>query len=251
MSEFLKLDNRVIIKLKIVPVSPLLILDSRAMAKLEAGEMNKCLFLRDNKKQLYIPGSTLKGLFREKFYQIYGDKEKIAEIFGREEKDGVKGTKSKMFFEDARPVNKKVEEIVKIRNITPINHFSAEVKVPLEFEYTKEPFLSEIIVNNATVSDIQNIYFVIRDSMNGEIRIGSSKTRGFGEIHFEVEELILEKYHDKEILTKKEFFTRNEKLSQKVGDKYLKEVLYLNPKYKKIDTENPNEFITTLFSEVK
>ena len=255
MAEFLKLDNRVVIKLKIVPVSPLLIIDGREMEKIsnqgKDAKKNRNLFLRDSDKQIYIPGSTLKGLFRERFYQIYGDNEKINKIFGCEEKGSVKGTRAKMFLQDAHPVDGTREDLVKVRNITPVDHFTMGVKVPLEFEYCDQPFTSEIVINNATVEELQGIYFTLRDSMNGEIRIGSSKTRGFGEIRLEIDELIFEKYRGKKGVVDDRFFERDEKLSQKLGNNYLKEALFLKPEYKKVDMENPNEFITTLFSEVK
>lgn len=257
MAEFLKLDNRVAIKLKIVPVSPLLIVDGREMEKVknqgEDAEKNKNLFLRDSNNRIYIPGSTLKGLFRNKFVDIYGEEEPeyIDKIFGNEEKNGKKGNKGGMFLQDAHLINPDKENIIQLRECAPINHFSGGNHTIVQYEYTEEPFICELILNNAEIKELQGIYFIIRDSINREIRIGNSKTRGFGEIRFEIEEFMFEKYRGKKEVVADKFFERDEKLSQKLGNNYLKEALFLKPEYKKVDMENPNEFITTLFSEVK
>lgn len=255
MNSFLKLDNRVIIKLKIIPVSPLLILDGREREKEKAkeGKNNRCLFLRDNNGQIYIPGSTLKGVFRNKFIDIYEDEknEYIGKLFGQKEEKGICGIRAKIFFQDAHLLDTKKENIVSLRTSTPLNHFTAGDALPIEYEYTVEPFLTEIILNNGTIRELQGIYFIIRDSINGEIQIGSSKTRGFGEIKFEIEDFIIEKYYGKPEFLDEKFFMKNEKISQKVGEKYLKEVFCLKPEYKKVDIENTNEFLNTIFSEVK
>ena len=251
MKEFLRLDNKLIIKLKIIPISPLLISDGREMENLKEGERNNIYFLKDHNKEIYIPGSTLKGLFRHKFYEILNDENKVASIFGQEKTDDNKGTKSKIFLEDAHLIDKTASDIIKTRSITPLDHFTNAPTVPLKFEYTTYPFDTQIIDYNATLEELQTIYFILRDSINGEIRIGSSKTRGFGQIKFEIEDLIIEKYYDKNLFIDEKFFNRNDELSQKIGDNYFKEVLFLKPEFKEIDIENPNEFITTLFSEVK
>ncbi len=251
MKEFLRLDNKLIINLKIIPISPLLISDGREMENLKEGERNNIYFLKDHNKEIYIPGSTLKGLFRQKFYEIFYDENKIADIFGQQEKDNIKGSKSKIFLEDAHLTDKTANDIIKTRSITPLDHFTNAPTAPLKFEYTTYPFNTQIIDYNATLEELQTIYFILRDSINGEIRIGNSKTRGFGQIKFEIEDLIVEKYHGKNLFIDEKFFFRNEDLSQKLGNNYLKETLFLKPEFKEIDIENPNEFIKTLFSEVK
>ena len=257
MSEFLKLDNRVVIKLKIVPVSPLLILDGREMEKInnqgEDAEKNKNLFLRDSSGQIYIPGSTLKGLFRNKFIDIYGEAgaECIDKVFGHKEENGKKGNKAKIFLQDGYLINPNKKNIIQVRDCAPVNHFSGGNHNIVRYEYTMDPFICEIILNNATIKELQGIYFIIRDSINREIRIGNSKTRGFGEIRFEIEELIFEKYRGKKMVVDDRFFKRDEKLSQKLGNTYFKEAMLLKSEYKEVDIENPNEFIAALFSEVK
>ena len=101
--------------------------------------------------------------------------------------------------------------------------------------------------------ELQGIYFIIRDSINGEIRIGNSKTRGFGQIEFEVSDLRYSVFHGKEENFKKfeQFFEIDEEKSTKIADKYLEKVMKLKTEYKKVCINNPNEFIKALFSEVK
>lgn len=130
---------------------------------------------------------------------------------------------------------------------------------PIKFEYTVEEFLTEIIVNNVTLDELQKLFFIVRDSKLGEIRIGNSKTRGFGEIAFEIEELRFDNYIGKNSFFEplKQYFTRDIDNSIKIGNKYLCESMVLQKEYKNIDVENksevkePNNFIKALFKEVK
>ena len=86
MRNFLRLDNKLILKLKIKPLSPLCIKLSikdeegnsknySAMLTTKGAKINKnkkgidC-YIRDG--EIYIPGSTLKGLFRDRFLTTYG-----------------------------------------------------------------------------------------------------------------------------------------------------------------------------------
>jgi len=108
--------------------------------------------------------------------------------------------------------NEVLKEIVKSRAITPIDHFSLKARVPLQYEYTTEEFLTELIINNVTKKDLQGIFFVIRDSMNGEIRIGNSKTRGFGQIELQVNDLRYDIYYGQEDISVKTFGIKEEEL---------------------------------------
>ena len=150
--------------------------------------------------------------------------------------------------------NEAIKEFVNSRSITPIDHFSSKAVAPLKFEYTTEDFRTEIFLNNMSdFKELQGIYFIIRDSINGEIRIGNSKTRGFGQIEFEVSDLRYSVFHGKEENFKKfeQFFEIDEEKSTKIADKYLEKVMKLKTEYKKVDIKDPNEFIKALFSEVK
>lgn len=275
MKEFLRLDNKFVLSLKIKPTSPLNIkLGSEkeesetktstisAVLTTEAGSVDIKNYIDERKGELYIPGSTLKGLFKDRFIEIEGEKTKsIDNLFGFV---GDKNLKGRIFLQDAYfedenkrkefyLSNKKVKDFVKTRAITPLDHFSSKPVAPLQYEYTMETFITDLIVNNINIKEWQNIYFILRDSINGEIRIGNSKTRGFGQVEFEIENLRFDNYLGKNPFFEslKKYFVRNEKKSIKIGETYFCEVFDLKNEYKKIDIKDPNEFILELFSEVK
>ena len=293
MKEFLKLDNKLNLELKIKPLSPLCIKLSKeekegeesksstysTILVTEQGEtkVNNTgeLELDTRKREIYIPGSTLKGLFRDRFTTMYKDNSFVKNLFGYTEgnSEDEKARKSRIFLQDAfffenekrknfydinkikdASKNEAIKEFVSSRSITPIDHFSSKAVAPLKFEYTTEDFRTEIFLNNMSdFKELQGIYFIIRDSINGEIRIGNSKTRGFGQIEFEVSDLRYSVFHGKEENFKKfeQFFKIDEERSTKIADKYLEKVMRLKDEYKKVDIKAPNEFIKTLFSEVK
>ena len=292
MKEFLKLDNKLNLELKIKPLSPLCIKlskeekegeDSKSstystilvteQGETKANNMGE-LELDNRKGEIYIPGSTLKGLFRDRFATMYKDNIFVKNLFGYTEENSKeeKAKKSRIFFQDAfffenekrknfydenkikNPSNNEaIKEFVNSRSITPIDHFSSKAVAPLKFEYTTEDFRTEILLNNMNFKELQGIYFIIRDSINGEIRIGNSKTRGFGQVEFEVNDLRYSVFYGKESNFEKfeSFFEIDEKKSTKIEDNYLEKVWKLKAEYKKIDIKNPNEFIKILFSEVK
>ena len=293
MKEFLKLDNKLNLELKIKPLSPLCIKLSKeekegeesksstysTILVTEQGETKANntgeLELDTRKGEIYIPGSTLKGLFRDRFTTMYKDNSFVKNLFGYTEgnSEDEKARKSRIFLQDAfffenekrknfydinkikdASKNEAIKEFVSSRSITPIDHFSSKAVAPLKFEYTTEDFRTEIFLNNMSdFKELQGIYFIIRDSINGEIRIGNSKTRGFGQIEFEVSDLRYSVFHGKEENFKKfeQFFKIDEERSTKIADKYLEKVMRLKDEYKKVDIKAPNEFIKTLFSEVK
>lgn len=286
MREFLRLDNKLTLKLKIKPVSPLNIklgADTKNVVALLTTEsssetkidVEKGDIIQDRREgEIYIPGSTLKGLFKNRFIIMNGGEKKkeedpaIKNLFGYSEDDN--SLKGRIFLQDAYFADEKLrkeiyenvrelKEFIKTRAITPIDPFTGKVKDPLKFEYTVEEFLTEIIVNNVTLDELQKLFFVVRDSKLGEIRIGNSKTRGFGEIAFEIEELRFDNYIGKNSFFEplKQYFTRDIDNSIKIGNKYLCESMVLQKEYKNIDVENksevkePNNFIKALFKEVK
>ena len=293
MKEFLKLDNKLNLELKIKPLSPLCIKLSKeekegeesksstysTILVTEQGETKANntgeLELDTRKGEIYIPGSTLKGLFRDRFTTMYKDNSFVKNLFGYTEgnSEDEKARKSRIFLQDAfffenekrknfynidkikdSNKNEAIKEFVSSRSITPIDHFSSKAVAPLKFEYTTEDFRTEIFLNNMSdFKELQGIYFIIRDSINGEIRIGNSKTRGFGQIEFEVSDLRYSVFHGKEENFKKfeQFFEIDEEKSTKIADKYLEKVMKLKAEYKKVDIKDPNEFIKALFSEVK
>lgn len=291
MKEFLRLDNKLVIKLKIIPLSPLTIkyssndrneeekddtyvavITTEKNMRDEKNEKSKeitwkkLVIEKGNIKkearvgEIYIAGSTLKGLFRDRFLTIFNeDKDYIDNLFGFSE--GNEAKKSRFFIQDAflsdeklrklfySDVKEALKQTTSIRAITPIDHFSSKAKVPLQYEYTMENFVTELTINNASLKDLQAIYFLIRDSLNKEIRIGNSKTRGFGLVKFEIEDLKYEQFKSQkdELEIFEEYFNINDKESIKLGDKYINKTLHLKEDFKKVDIENPNNFITALF----
>ena len=280
--EFLKLDNKLVIKLKIIPLSPLTIKyspnDRKKEEIMEEGadvyagiltsekggklKSNKGVIEDKNEVregEIYIPGSTLKGLFRYRFLTAFNDNIYTDNLFGFTKKNEAK--KSRFFIEDAflsneelrelfyKDIKKALKEVTSTRAITPIDHFSSKAKVPLQYEYTMENFVTELTINNATLKDLQAIYFLIRDSINKEIRIGNSKSRGFGLVKFKIEDLKYEQFKSKndELEIFEEYFNINDKKSIKLGDKYIKKSFYLKNELKDVDIENPNKFIVDLF----
>jgi len=316
IEEFLKLENKLILKLRIKPLSPLCIKlscdddenDSNSLSAFQTTESGKKIINNSQTKgekkateiykrngEIYIPGSTLKGLFRDRFLIMYGkleEKQKkietdyIKKLFGnvenKKDEDEI-AKKSRFFIQDSFLAGetervfkgsnkiKKIllrelfynnekeqvfnpeykEKVIKIRAITPIDHFSSKAKVPLQYEYTMETFSTELIINNAKLQDLQGIYFVIRDSWNQEIRIGNSKTRGFGLIKFEIEDLIYEQFKSKDDDLKvfENFFEEKDNKEEKLIKFDFSKKLYLKKEFKKLykEDETPNNFIISLF----
>ena len=288
MKEFLKLDNKLVIKLKIIPLSPLTIkyssndrndeekddtyvaiITTEKNMRNEKNEKNPWKKLTIEKGsvkdevrvgEIYIAGSTLKGLFRDRFLTAFNDNnEYVDNLFGFVEGD--KAKKSRLFVQDAFLSDEKLrrlfytnpkealKQVTSLRAITPVDHFSSKAKVPLQYEYTMENFVTELTINNASLKDLQAFYFLIRDSLNNEIRIGNSKTRGFGLVKFEIEDLKYEQFKSQndELDIFEEYFNINDKESRKLGDKYINKSLHLKDDFKKVDVENPNKFIIALF----
>lgn len=286
MEGFLKLNNKIVIELKIKPLSPLniklgrnkecsdnvaLMITSESDVSTKVDIDKSKVDYTKRKGEIYIPGSTLKGMFRDRFLDIYESNynkeiasEKIENIFGRvgdKDSKGKKALKGRIFLEDAyfhdeekrknffEEGSDALKKFLNQRSITPIDHFSGKVVAPLALEYTTECFRTEVIVNNITKEEIQAIYFLIRDSQLGEIRIGNSKTRGFGQIELEIENLRFDNYIGKNEFFErlKKYFTTNDKNSIKFGDKYLCESFDLKKEMKKVNYEESNDFIKSLF----
>ena len=320
IEDFLKLENRLTLKLRIKPLSPLCIKlscdneenDSDSLSAFHTTEGGKKIINNSQTKgekkateiykregEIYIPGSTLKGLFRDRFITMYGitsiinnerkrfETDYINELFGHIEdkkrkyntakksrffiQDSFLQGKTKKAFEGSNRIEKILlrelfyskekkevfdgkneEKIIKIRSITPIDHFSSKAKVPLQYEYTMETFSTELIINNAKLKDLQGIFFIIRDSWNKEIRIGNSKTRGFGLIKFEIEDLIYEQFKSEKdgLKVLEDFFEEKDNRDEERLIKFnFSKILYLKKEFKKLyeKDEAPNKFIISLF----
>ena len=298
--EFLKLENKLVLELEIEPISPLIIKlgdgseeensnkeksesvisfvtsDSPRgnLVKYEKNEKSK----DDRKGEIFIPGSTLKGLFRERFNKIYDIKKENELDFKEKNKnhkevdnlfgwiEGEEAQKGRIFIEDAylekeelrknfylKNIDEALSEVIMKRDITPIDQFTGKAVVPLNYECTMEKFETELIINNITLEEIKNIFFILRDSHLGEIRLGNSKTRGFGQVKLNIQNMIIENYRDKtEFVTNlKNYFEIDSFNSIKLGNEFLRENLRLKKEFKEINVKNPNEFIKALFREVE
>lgn len=287
MKEFLRLDNKLEIILKIKPMSPLLIKLSTQEKESKEKTDNYAAFLttesmvgrtelktndsgdiiNDTREgEIYIPGSSLRGMFRDRSLDILTENE-VDRLYGKTDED--KGQKTRIFIEDAYLYELKnrekcyeknekkisdIKDLIKTRSITPIDHFSGKATVPLKFEYTTESFFTKITINNISLKELKSLYFIFRDSKNGELRVGNSKTRGFGQIELEIDEMIYYKYFGKKELVKDmgKYFKIDEDKSIKIGKNYLCEALRLEgEKFNNIDIENPNDFIKAIFAEVE
>ena len=297
--EFLKLENRLILELEIEPISPLIIKLGDGTEEKNQKEKSESVisfvtsdsprgnlvkYDKNQKKEderkgeIFIPGSTLRGLFREKFNQIYDLKNDDESNFKEKNKshkevdnlfgwiEGEEAQKGRIFIEDAylqnqelrenfykKNINDALEGIILKRSITPIDGFTGKATVPLNYEYTTESFVTKLSVNNVNLEEMKNIFFVLRDSYLGEIRLGNSKTRGFGQVKFNIKNMIIENYRDKTkfIVNLKNYFTEDFLNSIKLGEISLRENLILKKEFKEINIENPNEFIKALFREVE
>ena len=301
--EFLKLENKLVLELEIEPISPLIIKlgdgSEEENSKKEKSESvisfvtsdsprgnlvkydknGKNVEKEDKRKgEIFIPGSTLRGLFREKFNKIYdmtkddesNFKEKnknhreVDNLFGWIE--GEKTQKGRIFIEDAylekeelrknfylKSVEEALNEVIIKRDITPIDQFTGKAVVPLNYECTMEKFETELIINNISLEEMKNIYFILRDSHLGEIRLGNSKTRGFGQVKFNIKSMVIENYRDKTkfVVNLKNYFEIDFLNSIKLGNEFLRENLRLKKEFKEINVKNPNEFIKALFREVE
>lgn len=245
-----KIDNELIVKLKIIPKSPLLIKEGTGKdevtqnkikwLKIDSGEyMIDRASSTDNKEKgkLLLPGSTLKGLFRHSFEKIYSARgAESGNLFGNIQ------SKSRFWISDGETGVYEPKE----RNITPIDRFTGRALVPLSFEYTTKSFQTEMRIKDIGLEELRALCFFIRDSQNGEIRIGNSKTRGFGEVEIKIDELLIKLNEDKEFFQNGEdikFFEKDSESS--VFYKKLK----LKNDFKEIN-EN-NKFVKALFNEVK
>lgn len=298
--EFLKLENKLVLELEIEPISPLIIKlgdgseeensnkeksesvisfvtsDSPRgnLVKYDKNEKSK----DDRKGEIFIPGSTLKGLFREKFNKIYDIKKENEADFKEKNKnhkevdnlfgwtEGEEAQKGRIFIEDAylekeelrknfylKNIDEALSEVIIKRDITPIDQFTGKAVVPLNYECTMEKFETELIINNISLEEMKNIYFILRDSHLGEIRLGNSKTRGFGQVKFNIKSMVIENYRDKTkfVVNLKNYFEIDFLNSIKLGNEFLRENLRLKEKFKEINVKNPNEFIKALFREVE
>jgi len=221
--EFLKLENKLVLELEIEPISPLII-------KLGDGSEEE----NSNKEKSesvisFVTSDSPRGNLVE-----------YDNLFGWIE--GEEAQKGRIFIEDAylekeelrknfylKNIDEALSEVIMKRDITPIDQFTGKAVVPLNYECTMEKFETELIINNISLEEMKNIYFILRDSHLGEIRLGNSKTRGFGQVKFNIKSMVIENYRDKTkfVVNLKNYFEIDFFNSIKLGNEFLKENLRL------------------------
>jgi CRISPR/Cas system CSM-associated protein Csm3 (group 7 of RAMP superfamily) len=277
-NEAIKLKNELSIKFRMLAKAPLLVKES--LGKNADSDNEIAWLLKDGGRgegKPYIPGSTLKGLFREKFTSIYYDclkfdQDKIEKsamyenIFDGHQEEmeklvnsgeikteevyeksleteklfGSKVLKGRFWSGDALMEGEYDPQNKKTRSITPIDRFTGGAVVPLLFEYVDNDFIFEMRIKNITKDELKYLMFIIRDSQNGEIRVGSSKTRGFGEVELVIESLTFGDYKEQnESFSMEKFSAVDEQNSVKIGENYLLKTYHLEEKYREINGENP------------
>lgn len=255
--------NEIKISLKITPKSPLLIKASDDVQ--EKGNLIQWNTTAGSKEP-FIPGSTLKGMLKEVFYTIWYDhfnleedkfkeipegkyinndkvydyedymeevlKEKGEDIFLEKSLKisklfGAKNLKSRLHIDDAYFEGSGKVEKEKPKSVTPIDRFTGGAVVPLQFEYTCDPFITEVAIKNVEKNELKALLFAIRDSIDGDIRIGSSKTRGFGEIELSIKNIQYKEFKNSSLTLDSSNFSLDEKKSLKLGEDYLYKVYKL------------------------
>ena len=276
-NEAILLKNEVNIEFRIKPKSPLLIKEG---VRENSGGSNEIGWLLKgegkDKGKPYIPGSTLKGLFREKFTSIYYDYLKVdrerleraamykdilngyqeemeklvnsgkidgGEIYGEslevEKLFGSKVLRGRFWAGDAVMEGEYNPEERKMRSITPIDRFTGGAVVPLMFEYVEDDFTFDMKIKNITMEELRLLLFIIRDSQNGEIRVGNSKSRGFGQVELAIDNLYFKDYRGQNREFNMNVFGDVEaRGSVKVGDKYLIKNYRLRKEFKDITSKN-------------
>lgn len=256
--------NEIEIEIKIVPKEPLLI---KKGDEAPEEQSNNIKWNRDS-NGIYIPGSTLKGMFRDRFYKIwyeykkydedklqenrfnedkmdddkiYNYEKNLFERFNKGEIDeeqfiksslrlsklfGSIGLKSRLFIEDATLIDK-TEEKLNIKSITPIDRFTGGAIVPLKYEYTKGCFKTSLRIKNIEKDELKTFLYIVRDSYEGDIKIGSSQTRGFGEIELEIKNISFREYNGYNSFNLSKFELDKDN-SLKIGEKYLYKVYKLD-----------------------
>lgn len=221
--------------------------------------------IHNNKKigEVYILGSTLKGLFKENINKIFSSLKKgnLDNLFGFI--NGEKSKKARLIIEDAFLVddtfrtkmnNSDYNEIVKSINIyTPMKN-NKNIPIFCEVVDKNKVFSSKLTLNNMEIIELFAILQIFNLSYYDEIRIGSNKKRGCGLAKLKIKEFNLE-LKSNDIFTENElneYFEINNDKSIKIKDKYLTTVYRLKNtafNFENIEDEN-NKFLNCILGKV-
>jgi len=217
----------------LVLMSPLRIGGRSPHADKGASDANNVMPLYDVfEKYLVLPGSSLKGVCRaqvERIARVMGSKVcdptqtavssprrscahkedlyvcPACQLFGfspsREGQQSgaksvkAKGHKSVILFSDALTV-KPDGWRCGIRSVTPLNHFSQEVVVPLQEQVVPSGtcFPFSIQLHGPVAWHLRLTAFLLRDLMRERISVGAASSRGLGSVRLDLRRLVIETY---------------------------------------------------------
>lgn len=192
--------------------------------------------------EVYIPGSSIRGVFRSKYSEILESfNKKIEEdtLFGIHDIDNKYFTKSRIHIEDAYLLKENNKSDYEEFNLCTSMKRTKESKgknIPLYIQAIKEgrKLLTRLKVDNINYNEIFTLLQVFSLSFIDEIRLGSNKSRGFGRVRLNIKDIILEIKDDKEEFLSvdiKKYFDLDLSSSLKVGNGYLKEIYKLKKEY--------------------
>jgi CRISPR-associated protein Csm3 len=153
--------------------------------------------LRDTRNEPIIPGSTLKGFFRSNFERfassVYGVQiaEKLGQLaFGS--KDDKNPRCSCMFFPDLHILDG-VMPYTELRDHVYIDRSTGGVSNKYDLEVVRENnvFAGVINVRNIPPSHLSCLLPVVKLANIGLARLGGSKSRGYGQVRLEINDIII------------------------------------------------------------
>lgn len=262
MSRYFELKNNIKIYFDIILKEPLNIKLNEDIENNKDDKKNIIKILKSgkNKGELYIPGSTLKGVFRSEFENISKYLNyKNDDLFGSLEK------KSRIHFNDAflknienrKSMNKgeKVNLIKQIHAFTPMigskdyfvdknnpYNLKNERKINvLPIETVKDNFNTYLEIRNINYKELYILIYIFSLSYQDRIKLGSNKLRGLGLVNFQIENIEIETYgNDEFVFEFSKYFEVNDDLSLKLNGKYLKKVMNLRKEFRKFNFSDEN-----------
>jgi CRISPR-associated protein Csm3 len=202
--------NKAILDISLKPVSPLLIKSGSISRNPSLPDMQ---FVRTRKKSgetLYIPGSSLKGVFRSWQERILRsvnndwtcdiiedscaddieDKDSSAEIYKKSCKTckmyGNTSLKGRVAILDAYPAGDIQTEVRYGVAISRLSQGVAQGPFDMEVAVSGK-FETKILVENFEIWELGCIALVIKGINSGIIKIGFGKTKGFGQVSIDVD----------------------------------------------------------------
>lgn len=148
----------------------------------------------ENGEAYVIPGSTVKGVIRSRFTDLYGE-DKAKELFGCIGKGATH--RSKLSFNDAYADMETVK--TSVRYFTAINSASQSAKTGSfrDVEAVERgDFYAGFKAVNCSGKDIYELLIVLNDVNNGFVTFGGKKSRGFGTMKITSFKLTINKGYD-------------------------------------------------------